>query len=207
MAAKIAPPKLKNDTSYSEWKIKLDMWRIIRGYEKKEQAITVLLQYLNENKKVEKAVSKLKVADLNVDDGFVFDKLIAKLDETFKSEKTQESYNVYVEFNKFFRTENMNINDYILEFEHLNDKMLQFNLKLPDNILCFKLLESASLQNNEEQMALTLASDLKYESMKLALKRISLSEQSNSENNEMNIKQEELSFTRRDNNKFENKGK
>ena len=101
----------------------------------------------------------------------------------------------------------MNINDYILEFEHLNDKMLQFNLKLPDNILFFKLLESASLQNNEEQMALTLASDLKYESMKLALKRISLSEQSNSENNEMNIKQEELSFTRRDNNKFENKGK
>ena len=40
------------------------MWRIIRGYEKKEQAITVLLQYLNENKKVEKAVSKLKVTDL-----------------------------------------------------------------------------------------------------------------------------------------------
>ena len=50
----------------------------------------------------------------------------------------------------------MNINDYILEFEfeHLNDTRLQFNLKLPDNILCFKLLESAPLQNNEKQMAL-----------------------------------------------------
>ena len=50
----------------------------------------------------------------------------------------------------------MNINDYILEFEfeHLNDTMLQFNLKLPDNILCFMLLESAPLQNNEKQMAL-----------------------------------------------------
>ena len=99
----------------------------------------------------------------------------------------------------------MNINNYILEFEHLNDKMLQFNLKLPDNILCFKLLESASLQNNEKQMALTLARDLKYESMKLALKRISLNVQSNSKNNEMNIKQEELLFTRQD--KFENKEK
>ena len=84
-------------------------------------------------------------------------------------------------FNKFFQTQNMNINDYILEFEHLNDKMLQFNLKLPDNILCFKLLESASLQNNEKQTALTLASDLEYESMKLALKRMSLNVQSNSE--------------------------
>ena len=207
MAAKIAPPKLKNDTSYSEWKIKLDMRRIVRGYEKKEQAITVLLQSLNENKKVEKAVSKLKVTDLNVDDGFGFDKLIAKLDETFKTEKTQESYNVYVEFDKFFWTENMNINNYILEFEHLNDKMLQFNLKLPDNISCFKLLENASLQNNEKQMALTLARDLKYESMKLALKRISLNVQSNSENNEMNIKQEELLFTRREKGKFENKEK
>ena len=50
--------------------------------------------------KAEKAVSNLKVTDLNVDDGF--DKLIAKLDETFKTEKTQESYNVYVEFDKFF---------------------------------------------------------------------------------------------------------
>ena len=99
-------------------------------------------------------------------------------------------------FNKFFQTQNMNINDYILEFEHLNDKMLQFNLKLPDNILCFKLLESASLQNNENQTALTLASDLEYESMKLALKRMSLNVQSNSENNEMNIKREELLFTR-----------
>ena len=81
----------------------------------------------------------------------------------------------------------MNINDYILEFKHLNDITLQFNLRL---------LEIASLQNNEKQMALTLASDLKYESMKLALKRILLNVQSNFKNNEMNIKQEELLFTR-----------
>ena len=72
------------------------MWRIVCGYEIKEQAIMVLLQSLNENKKAEKAVSKLKVTDLNVDDGF--GKLIGKLDETIKTEKTQESYNVYVEF-------------------------------------------------------------------------------------------------------------
>ena len=41
---------------------------------------------------------------------------------------------------------------------------------------------SASLQNNEKRMALTLASDVKYESTELALKRISsLNVQSNSE--------------------------
>ena len=83
---------MKNDTSYSEWKNKLDMLCIVCGYEKKEQAIIVLLKSLNENEKVEKAASKLKVTDLNVDD--CFDKLMTKLEETFKTEKTQESYNI-----------------------------------------------------------------------------------------------------------------
>ena len=54
-------------------------------------------------------------------------------------------------------------------------------------------------------MVPTLASDLKYESLKLGLKRISLNIQNNSENNEIKSKQEELLFIRR-HNKFENKG-
>ena len=100
MAAKIAPPKLKNDTSYSEWKNKLDMWCIVCGYEKKEQAIIVLLQSLNENKKAEKAVSKLKVTDLNVDDGF--DKLINKLDKTFKLRKPKSRIMYMLNLTSFF---------------------------------------------------------------------------------------------------------
>ena len=119
------------------------MWRTVCGYAKKEQTTVVLLQFLNENKKAEKAVSKLTVTDLNVDDGL--ENLLEKLDSTFKTEKTQESYNVYKDFNKFQQLEDVSINDYLLEFEHLNDRMIQFDLKLPDNIICLKLLESVSL--------------------------------------------------------------
>ena len=54
---------------------------------------------MNENKKAEKVVPKLTVTDLNVDDGL--EKLLEKLDSTFKTEKTQESHNVYKDFNKF----------------------------------------------------------------------------------------------------------
>ena len=36
--------------------VKLDMWQIVCGYEKREQVIIVLLQSLNENKKAEKIV-------------------------------------------------------------------------------------------------------------------------------------------------------
>ena len=125
------------------------------------------MQSLNENKKAEKAVSKLTVTNLNVDDGLK--KLLEKLDSTFETEKTQESYNFIKNFNKFQRLEDMSINEYLLEFEHLNDRMIQFDLKLPDNI-CLKLLESASLCVNEKQMALTIANDLKHDSKKLVLK-------------------------------------
>lgn len=56
----------------------------------------------------------------------------------------------------------MDISEYILELEHLNNKMLKFELKLPDK-LCLKSLDGASLNTNQKQMALTLASDLKHE--------------------------------------------
>ena len=63
------------------------------GYAKLERAITVLLPSLNENEKAEKAASKLTVTDLNVDGGL--EKLLQKLDSIFKTEKMQESYDVY----------------------------------------------------------------------------------------------------------------
>ena len=47
------------------------------GYAKLERAITVLLPSLNENKKAEKAASKLTVTDLNVDGGL--EKLLQNL--------------------------------------------------------------------------------------------------------------------------------
>ena len=93
----------------------------------------------------------------------------------------------------------MSINNSLLEFEHLNDRMIQFDLKLSDNILCLKLLESVSLSVNEKQMTLTIADDLKYDSVKLVLQRITLKIPNKSGSSfEMNIKQEELLFTKKD---------
>ena len=126
------------------------MWRTVCGHNKKEQAI-VLLQSLNEDKKAEKAVSKLTVTDLNVADGL--EKLLEKFDSTFKTEKTQELHNVFKDLNKIQQLKDVSIDNYLLEFEHLNERMTQFDLKLPDNILCLKLPESGSLSVNEKQMA------------------------------------------------------
>ena len=68
MATKITPPKLNNDTPYTEWKNRLQVWKTVYGCAKKGQAIA-LLQSLNKNKKAEKGVSQLTVKDLNINHG------------------------------------------------------------------------------------------------------------------------------------------
>ena len=46
------------------------------------------------------------------------------------------------------------------------------NMVLPDTVLAFKILEGPIINDNQQQMALALASDLSFNSMKGALKRI-----------------------------------
>ena len=66
----------------------------------------------------------------------------------------------------------MSVNEYLLELENLNHEMAVFNMKIPDTVLAFQVPEEAGLNENHRQMALTLASDLTFKSMKGALKRV-----------------------------------
>ena len=61
----------------------------------------------------------------------------------------------------------MSMNDYILEFENLNYEMSIHNMALPDTVLAFKILEGAMINDNQQQIALTLTSDLSFKSMKV----------------------------------------
>ena len=67
-------------------------------------------------------------------------------------------------------------------------------MKLPDTVLAFKLLDGAGLSEQQRQMALTVASDLKFETMRSALKRIFYNETSADSTVEMQIEKEEDAF-------------
>ena len=54
------------------------------------------------------------------------------------------------------------MNDYIIEFENLNHLMENQNMKLPDKVLAFKLLDGTTISENQRQMCLTLANDLAF---------------------------------------------
>ena len=95
-----------------------------------------------------------------------------KLDDTFQDEEAENTYSTYKKFIYLKKSPQMSMNEYILEFENLSHEMSSFNMTFPDTVLVFQILEGAGLNENQCQMALTLANDLTFKSMKGALKRV-----------------------------------
>ena len=54
------------------------------------------------------------------------------------------------------------MNECILEFENLSHEMSTFNMAFPDTVLAVQILEGAGLNENQRQMALTLANDFTF---------------------------------------------
>ena len=75
------------------------MWQLVTSIDKKEQAIVVLLESLDNNTKTEKAVNEFTAAKINSDASMEL--LIAKLDSVFQSETTDEAYETYSKFINF----------------------------------------------------------------------------------------------------------
>ena len=167
---KKTPPKFSEGTSYVAWRNKIEMWKRVTSVVKEEQVIVVLLDSLEGNSKAEKATANFTDTDLFCADGL--QKLIEKLDSVFKSEKVDEAYEAYSKFTKFERISVMTIEDYILDFELLYDKMGNNDMRLPEAMKAFRLLDGANLEDSDRKFALTIASDMKFDTMKAALKRI-----------------------------------
>ena len=109
--------------------------------DKKQQAIVVLLESLDNNT----VVSEFTATKLNSDEGIEL--LNAKLDCVFQSETIDEACETYSKFINFLQQEN-NMGNYIIEFEHLYKRMTDFEMKLPDSVLAFKLLDGSNINDD-----------------------------------------------------------
>ena len=179
------------------------MWQLVTSVKKEEQAIIVLLESLDCNSKAEKAVSELTVNELNTSDGMNI--LFGKLDIVFQSETIDEAYNTYSKFINYKQNEDEDINDYIIEYEHLYKGITDFDMKLTDPVLAFTLLDGAYLTDDDRKLALALGNDMKFENMKSHLKHLFSKTKSHNTktDGQFNLKEEEeVYFTK---NKFRGK--
>ena len=119
--SKKTPPKFHSNIFYKTWTNKHEMWQKVTTLSKSQQAIIALLEALDGNVKAEKAVKNVTAHDTNNDNGVNF--LNKKLNSVFKSEKIDNAYLAYSKFIKSDKPEDLSMNEFILEFENLYNKM------------------------------------------------------------------------------------
>ena len=83
------------------------------------------------------------------------DKLIEYVDKLFKTDELSEVYERFIQFERYKKTEDVKMEDSILEFEKLYNRVRQKNMILPPAAIALKLLDASQLDSNNRKLVLT----------------------------------------------------
>ena len=120
--------------------------------------------------KAKEAVLELDIEKLNDDSGV--DNVLKRLDKLFPQDSNQSAYMAYDKFEKFQRSPDMDIKEYINQFESLYDKIRVHNMGLPDEVLAYGVPKSANISQEHEQLVRATITEFSYSNMTEQLKKI-----------------------------------
>lgn len=153
--AKISPPTFSKSKSYELYKQELSAWNEITEIDKKKRgiAIALTLPENDESQIREKVFDQLQLDDLKKDDGL--ETLIKFLDKHLAKDDLADSLDKFEDFEDFSRSEGQSVIEYIAMFDNKYRKIEKKGMKLPSEILAFKLLRKAKITKEEKMLVLT----------------------------------------------------
>lgn len=89
--------------------------------------------------KAKEAALNISIEDLNQGNGL--DVFISMVDKIY----LRETINSYKHFDSFRRSENMNMHEYIAEFDQWYTRNTKYKMLLTDAVLAFKVLDNSNL--------------------------------------------------------------
>lgn len=154
MATRIDPPSLRTK-GYELYRQELLAWREVTDLRKDKQGVAIALSLPEDDKTQirEKVFEQISLDDLKKEDGL--DTLITFLDSHLKKDDLADSLEKFEEFEDFHRQSEMSITEYIASFDSRYRKIEKLNMKLPSEILAFKLLRKANIGKEEKMLVLT----------------------------------------------------
>ena len=161
------PPKLNSIYDFEDWLGETEIWQYLTDLDKKNQGPAI---YLSFDENIRKTCCDIKVKDLNGDDGV--DILLCKLKSPFAKDISQTTIIAYGKFEIFKRPANMNIVDFMEEFERLYNNIKIHDMELSTGVLAYRLLKSADISEDKQQLARPTMSSFTYNDMKKQLKAI-----------------------------------
>ena len=107
---------------------------------------------------------------MNSDDDV--DILLCKLKSLFAKDINQAAFTAHDKFEMFKRPANMDIADFINEFERLYNNIKKYDMELSTRMLAYRLLKSVDISEDKQQLARATMSSFSYDDMKKQLKAI-----------------------------------
>ena len=106
--------------------------------------------YLHLTDKIRKNCSDILVSHLNKDDGL--DTLVRRIKSLYaKDTNTLLAFMWYDKFENFKRSDDMNIADYINDFERFNSQIKHYDMELLTGVITYKVLKNANVSNVKQQ--------------------------------------------------------
>ena len=142
-----APPEFSDESGYEQYKLELDIWKLLKVCSKEEEG-PLVFRTLPPNAK--SAVIGLGPGVIGSAEGL--DKILLKLDALYLSDKNQQIFQSLDTFEKYRRPPNMNMNTFIVEFQKLHDKVSKYNCTYPDGVLAYRMLKAANISFEHEKL-------------------------------------------------------
>ena len=163
-----APPAYEEGRCYEDWKLDIELWQEFTGLPKKKHGAAFLLE-LREGK-VKNTVRSLGKAVISAENGLT--KIIEELDRIYEENSDQMSYRAYCRFVKYQRTDNMNLQSYISQYEKLLADLKKIKVVLPEVVLAYHVLHSANLPLEKVDLALSTVKTMTYRDMVTTISKI-----------------------------------
>ena len=106
------PPILDGSKSYETWKVEIAAWERCTDLPKNKRPLAIALSLTG------KARSQAMFMDINVlneDNGVT--QILAELDKVFQKDTIDLAYDAYTNFDKYVKSDDVSMTDYVTEFE------------------------------------------------------------------------------------------
>ena len=195
MTITINPPAFNKTKSYERYKQELLAWKEVTDLSSRKQAIVVALSLPEEDETQirDKVFDQLPLEELKKENGISL--LVTFFDKHLAKDDLSDSLEKFTDFENYERREGQTIHDFIANFDAKYRRIEKKSMKLPSEILAFKLLQKARINHKEKLLVLTGMNygnrKSMYEDTKTTLKNF-LGEQLSSEKQSSEIKLRKL---------------
>ena len=165
---KTPPPFDRKLDVYSKWEKKFELWQSITDVAATKQGGLLILRLDEETQSA--ILNEVTIEQIKAADGV--DTIQTKLKAMFPVDETLSAYEAYEEFEKYRRPPNVSISDYCREFQQKYAKVKKTDTTLAEHVLAYRLLNSANLNETQEQIVKATIPAMTSEAMITQLKKV-----------------------------------